>query len=686
MKKFKKSLFIIIFLSWISVNNSASIGILTFLSPPGSIISLSEQVKEELTESPSLGIIGSKVFAVHATHYYPQKGVVKARVGDITSGRKYKGDEPPSFGPTIHFSLGGLVRPHEAQSLYVDRETYPYAVIVPLKILFDQLINISTQDTFILGNLTLTDECILLVPKGKKLSKLPPNITIKQYDKKKGLRASVERVIKESGGWDIRMHNNSSKIGSVAYIGNTEINSSKFFNSLIEQFKFVSYGTGIHSEVGDAFRFGLISQLIHNLMVNYDKLSWIKMSTGYVRFNRALIMHNLKRLESVLAVRSFPSHVVQVFEEKKQKLLGWINIIDADLKIRERFGRTINIDSDEMHYAILQRKSDPEKLWRYLETLIPSFPAIEKVDDIYPFMLVDRLRCMPQNELSSFLSDNDYILEQIDRNILYVYYAISRWLIIKTSRAKKEGLIHMFNETLPKVGVIPKKAYEEGIFEPMVDFLSTGSNRLEVALEILREPSMKQYLSKHYGFEFDKNGPQTLVDLLHAHTVTNIIFELPTLSLNKRQRIAYKFLKKIGVVSELSYDKEKVLSSFKHARRVAKNEVKYRIDRLKRNLQTIFTPMKTARKRHELLVGDYLNLYEELLQDNKKAIIIFKKVGLGKEFRFMFPRDELFWDSDLSLFEIFQRLTKDSRTSIRSRKTSLRRNADNTQDSLRSSL
>jgi hypothetical protein len=59
--------------------------------------------------------------------------------------------KPESARSTIHFSLNGLVKTHSGGS-YDDRK---FAVVIPLKEIRDRVVALSSEDTYIIGNLDL---------------------------------------------------------------------------------------------------------------------------------------------------------------------------------------------------------------------------------------------------------------------------------------------------------------------------------------------------------------------------------------------------------------------------------------------------------------------------------------------------------------------------------------------------
>ncbi|MCL5291389.1 MAG: hypothetical protein M1548_02520 [Actinobacteria bacterium] len=269
-----------------------------------------------VTNPPPLEELESRLFAVHATPIFPEGGILKAGARGLSPNNGWKSDHP-SFRPTIHFSLGELVRPHGRQSW----ENMPYAIVVPIRALEEQLVNLFPEDTFILGDYRLTSEATILVMKGTNVSGLSPDIRVVEYDKETGLRTAIDQLIREKGGWPIRTRvGGEIPMGNMAHIGDVDINRPEFFASLLGRFPHLSYGSHVSSEVGEAFRFGVLDQALSTAMKTYSD-HWGIYSTEEVQLYRAIIMHNLSRLEAFIRAQYLEPSVVAVFENKKMRLL-----------------------------------------------------------------------------------------------------------------------------------------------------------------------------------------------------------------------------------------------------------------------------------------------------------------------------------------------------------------------------
>lgn len=602
---------------------------------------------------PPLEVLESKVFAVHATSILPESGLLKASARDIHENKKWNGNEPPSFRPTLHFALGELVQGHSLWKW----EGNPYAIVSPLKNLEGQLINVFPHDTFVLGDLLLQEGMILLVPKDTDISKISQGIEIKEYDPKVGLRMAVDSIISEKQGWHIQMKPEGVAIGSVAYIEGVEINDPKFFQSLFEKYPHISFGTHINPERGDAFRFGIIDQTIQSSIQDYFSYR-SRRSTTEVSFNRSLIVHNLQRLEQAIENSSINPQALQTFEEKKEKLLGWLNIIDCDLETRQRLGKTFLGASESVQMIVLARRDSPAKLREFVDQIYLELPDAVQESEMSPTLLAELLCGMSPQELKQFKTDNEAAFANVSLPEFYSHYAAKRWIIVKNEQAQNEELDQLLVNSLGQLAAKPKE--RDGVFGTLKEFLNEESNRLETALVILRNPAVKKHLAEVYGINFDEGGPMNLREVIVAHPETRILFESQELSLSDEQREAYQFLDVIGQIHKPRIELENVLHNFIEASCLA-FEVKWSRDILHQNLETISKPMNIVRSLDNLESRTTLILYEVLRRD-KKPLEIWSKVGLEKEYRKRFRTDSVFWNSDLSLIEIYRMLKAEHRT------------------------
>ncbi|MBI4918588.1 hypothetical protein HY837_01555 [archaeon] len=602
------------------------------------------------TNPPPLDELLSKVYAVHATPILPSEGVMKAGARDISYNTEWKGEEPPCFRPTLHFALGELVREHGGHSW----EETPYAVISPLKSLENQVVNLFAHDTFILGDLCLTPEMTLLIPKGTKVpAELQDKVNVKEYSG--SLRSAVDKVIKECEGWPVRMNSGDVDICSPAYINNVEINDAEFFKAFFEVHPHVSYGDHCTSQRGNAFRFGLIEQTINMLIKSYGSFSF-RFSAQEIKLEYAGILHNLELLESNLAKAKLAQVAYDTFKDKKRKLQCWLDLVELDLVLREELGKSLT-GLDSIKSKIMQARYDKDKLIQTVCELKESLSEAPQEDES-TYSNINKLCfdfCSSNlDEFIGFVAKNHDQLKGINIHELFANYAVKRWGIIKTEQAKIEGLDQVLKECLEKVDR-SKKELDCSFFSSLTGYLNEQSNRVQPILDILNLPCVKDYLSEVFDTAF-KEGPNNLTDILKAHPKTRRSFEKQELVLDEEQKKALTILNRLGRSYDPGVSEEDALKSFAVA--ISRSfYLEYSADSMQQHLKELFEPMNTMRPREVLFPGNKLKFFEILrYNESKTGKKICKQLSLEKEFKEMFPEEESFWQSEKSFMEIYREM------------------------------
>lgn len=69
--------------------------------------------------------------------------------------------------------------------------------------------------------------------------------------------------------------------------------------------------------------------------------------------------------------------------------------------------------------------------------------------------------------------------------------------------------------------------------------------------------------------------------------------------------------------------------------------------------------MRTTRPLDSVYIGDRISLYEEILHGDYGGLDeLAQKLGISARFRRVFPDDQSFWQSSLSLMQIYQDLSQ----------------------------
>ncbi|HEY8278222.1 MAG TPA: Fic family protein, partial [Bdellovibrionota bacterium] len=588
-----------------------------------------------------------RIFAVHATEFFPEDGVIKAGASDVSGAKAIVTEEPPSFRPTTHWALGELVREHQASW-----EKHPYAFVLPVGDLKKQLVNLNTYDTFTLGDFTLPEGAIAVVPEGFN-KKIPPGVRVETYKPGTSLRAAVDRSIEKHGGWHIEMKaSRSPSLDSVGTIDGHSVNTADFFAPILKENPNVSFGDHIQSQVGTANRMGNVEQSINLLMKQYRSGGFVQ-DTKEVVFLRKFMDHQLAKLDQELPLSKFPKAAAATYQEKVRKLKDWLNVVDADLQLRKNHGLSIAGVNKPIAKKIESLRSDPEALHSYLfdDLKLKGLTMAEAGQEGIPSRsLATYLAGSPLSEaqdLTKFI-EKEGLMAPADLQSAKLLYSVKRSLAVDLDKARSEGLLGEMEsgfEALKNKPEVVGAAMDE-----LADYLDETSSRLPSALKMIEMPEVKSALEARYGMEIPEDG-LTLDRFLRAHPETKSIYEKAPVA---RNTAGDAILGKLGRNAD-GPDPEKI-SSFKAAKSAAWGK-EWAKKSYAENLKGLQAPMRSARELKDVGAGNKLSIYEIMKRgDFGKPEQMWEKLGLKEQYREMFPKDADFWKSRQSLEEIYTRL------------------------------
>jgi hypothetical protein len=611
-------------------------------------ISENFQKKPEFKYSPEnpppLDILRKRIFLVHATDFVPSQDILRARARDNSKDQKLGDQKPPSFRPTLHFSMGELF----SAGLGFSRENMPYAVLLSLQKAEQQLLNVFPNDTVILGDIKLDEASRIILPEGTNYDGRA--MVVRYNPEIENLRSVVRRTIDELCGWDIHTDtfiDGPRYFASPAVVENIDVGDQRFFRALLQEYPYLSFGSHFHSEKGEAWRTGIIDYKIADIISRYNNTFKDQISTRELSVWKNLIAHNLKVLETSLSQANYPDEVMEIYKKDKEELDSWLNVVDVDLYVRESYGKTIVSVKKEIWENLRDARKYPSKMKslvdEYKNELYDSHNSRVNVVSI-----ADALASMSRAEFESFtaLNKTSFNVEEMDN--LKIYYAIKRWLIVKTEKAKLEGIDSFLESSVQNdieaVGRIIKE---------LEIFLTYECNRLDDALEIVRMPFVQTALSKLWSVRIE--NILSLRDFLVICPETAMIFQCTEMKIDQKDEDAYSLLKELDECITEKSEYSVNYKSFMEAKLAAMNK-RRGIERVNRLMKEIRTPINTARDLDEIGWGETMTYYEVLRRDNKNMETFFARLGLSERFREMFPTDQAFWNSHKSLLIICKEL------------------------------
>ncbi|MFA6091843.1 MAG: hypothetical protein WCU88_02130 [Elusimicrobiota bacterium] len=591
--------------------------------------------------------IERRLFAVHATKFIPTNGIIQAKTASLGKGELTLGFETPSFRPTIHFALGELVRDHDGFSW----KDCPYALLMPVGALKNQLINLNTYDTFILGDLRLPKEAILMMPYAD-VSLAPAGAHVEAYDsREETLRTAVDRIIARYGGWKIQMKEKTPNPDSKGMIGDRNINTPDFFNAFLKANPRISFGTHLRSEVGNAFRIGGIDVAIDWLIAAYTERDMVK-GTHELLFYSRFIRRHLERLEKELSSMNFPEDSMRAFNEKRGEVLEWLNLAEADIRLREGYGRTLQRADKGIRIEAAKLRADSKALERYLMPHLNKLPRVGGQNVLYPSLIAEFLYGTPPEEMQELTQNmvKDGSLDKKGLATLRLQYALQRAILRGLARSREEGSWDLLEQNLAILELNGRGEGFKEFMESLEPYLDERSTKLDTALRILESGKIKAGLETRYGFRFPRS-PLTLQDFLLLHPDTREAFKTPP------PPPPSQALTIVGKLLSMDAPQMKRLS-FEEAKFSAR---RMKEDRalLDKDLKTVARPMRTIRDIKKIGWGEPMTFYECLQRGDYGTLDkVWEKLGLQKEFRTAYPKDEDFWRSNASMLQIHELLTR----------------------------
>ncbi len=328
-------------------------------------------------------VLEQKLIAVHATDYPPLGGLLKAGHGGVESFNNKI--EPQVLDllnqsrATIHFSLGELVRP---VGDWMSWEENKFAVVVPLKDLMPQLININCYDTFILGDFKLTSTTILVAPEGEIQSNQEGFILYEYNPSVSSLRESVDHAIQILNGWSIHMLDDEDEdILREALFEGENINTKSFFAPLLEGKPYLSVGLRFEEGEGEHYRLSNIEIGILSLVNHFfdffgeNKNVW---STEQLLNSIDFLDENFSAWENSLVSFNMGPYSLEAFRRLTNGVNIMTNIAQLEFYLNTKYSRTLKGLDKAGRNELIKRWTQLDELESYFDENIEYLMIISE--------------------------------------------------------------------------------------------------------------------------------------------------------------------------------------------------------------------------------------------------------------------------------------------------------------------
>ncbi len=391
-----------------------------------------------LENPPSLEDLREHVQLVHITPRAPEGDVLYAAAHDYSRDRQWQDEAPPSYRPTLHTSMNEAFNSGDNEMGF-SRDHLTTAVILPLSSVESQVASVFPNDTILVGDVHLDESTTVVLPEGEAYSGKAK--VVRYRPDTEPLNEVVNRTIEASNGWPIRTNmflDGPHSFASDSRVGETDITGRAFFSALLQEHPQLSYGSHFHSEVGEAWRSGLTDYLVADCLTRYSDSMQNQIPTDELKMRRELIAHNAAIFERSITEGDYGPHVQRTVREAGRQLEPWLNIIDADLYAREHFGKTLTDSGDRIWLQLREARNDPEGLRRAIEANHTRLPRDYDLPP-RPAQIGSMVASMEMAEYHDFGTKFSEVTRQHGAE-MDVAYAITRWMLIGTGQAEREGL------------------------------------------------------------------------------------------------------------------------------------------------------------------------------------------------------------------------------------------------------
>lgn len=314
-----------------------------------SCLKLAQQIIHADKSSGSAKDLDNKLFAIHLTNYLPENGLIEAN--SFNRAR---------FAATIHFSLGEPVISHGSGN-WANKK---YAILVPIKFLKDQMLNIFVQDTFVMGSFQLPKEAIILIPKGTASPKGYAG-TVKTYENIK-IAEATKNLIKEEKGIEISA--NGPYVKPVITVQGENIDPKVMLKKYFDANKYLTYELHYTTIYGalDMGMYSILGEWSVGLKPT-NSFSANNLQTRLIIFQK--IIHEMDKRVSSMTLSMV---AMENYNKNRKALDGLINLIEAEIELQTTYHKTF-LNSYSNNSEIWKNRFDKKNLMHILTDSLTQF-------------------------------------------------------------------------------------------------------------------------------------------------------------------------------------------------------------------------------------------------------------------------------------------------------------------------
>lgn len=260
-------------------------------------------------------------------------------------------------------------------------EECKFAVVVRLKDLMPQLINLNCYDTFILGDFKLTPTSILITPKGEVQLNQSEYILYEYDPSATSLREAVDDAIQQLDGWSIRMLDDEEEdILRDAIHEGQNINTKSFFSPLLTAKPYLSVGLRFDEEDGEHYRM-FFNEMTTINVINYffqffgeSNVVWppeqLLNEVNFLNKNFNIWKISLEGFEMEL-------HGSEALQKLTKNVDIVTNIAHLEVYLNKQYSRTLRGIDQSTQQELIMRWTSLDALKHYFDENIESLGCLK---------------------------------------------------------------------------------------------------------------------------------------------------------------------------------------------------------------------------------------------------------------------------------------------------------------------